>query len=613
MIRTQARLPSLLLFFLLWGQLTLFAQAEPDVDTLPPSYIYVDRADQAEFINTADENLRKLTGNVILHQDSVFMFCDTAYLWDKEAKIIGNVFIQQGDSLTIYADSLLYDSELRKARLFGQVILKHKLQELHTHRLDYDLVSKKAYYLNGAILKEEDSKLYSKVGHFYVKENTIYFKDSVTIDNPSLHLQTDTLAFNTATKRARFLAPTLIQQGGSLIYCEDGFYDLNTKDAEFRTNAEYKKNNQTAWADTMHYDGEMKEITLSGKAHMQEGERKAKADKIIYQDESDLTILEGHATFQDSVQTVSGDYLKYDAKTKNFKSSGRAFVSDPPNLLEADELFYDKEMGLGVAWGNVIWQDTSRQLTVYCDTANYRKGDDYLLARGGRPLLINVLDGDSLFLRCDTLIVDRVIQLDTIVTDTLGTTSIESDTIRTLSAYRKVRMYKSDMQAVCDSLTYISVDSSFRFYYDPIVWADTTQFTADTIRMEMRNQKLHQIDLLKNAFMVNSEDLVLFNQIVGKVIYAYFVDNEIRRIRVNGNAKSVYYALDEGKGYIGINKVEASSMLMFFANNQVERIRYYSSPKGEMQPIQAVNPKDYELKGFKWEAKRRPKSKDDLN
>ncbi len=591
---------------------SVFAQAESKTDTLPPSYIYVDRADQAEFINRANENLRKLSGNVILHQDTVFIFCDTAYLWENDAKIVGNVSIQQGDSLTIYGDSLLYDSQMRKARLFGEVILKHKLQELHTHQLDYDLVSKKAYYLDGAILKEKESKLYSKIGHFYVKENTVYFKDSVTIDNPSMHLQTDTLAFNTQTKLARFLAPTLIQQGESLIYCEEGYYDLNTKDAEFRKNAEYQKRDQKAWADTMHYDGTLKEITLSGNAYMEEGAKKAKADKIIYQDESDMTILKGHAEFRDSLQTVSGELLEYDAKTKSFKSSGRAFVSDPPNLLEADVLDYDKATGIGKAFGHVIWQDTSQKLTVYCDTANYRKKDDYLLARGGRPLLINVLDGDSLFMRCDTLLVQRTIQTDTVTVDTMGGQQIDADTIRTLSAYRNVRMYKSDMQAVCDSLSYTSVDSSFRFFIDPIVWADTTQFTADTIRMEMRNQKLHQIDLLKNAFLINSKDLVLFNQIVGKVIYAYFVKNNIDKVRVNGNAKSVYYALDEGKGYIGINKVEASSMLIFFGDNQVERIRYYSSPKGEMQPIQSVNPKDYQLKGFKWEIEKRPKSKDDL-
>ena len=600
-----------LFLFLLFSH-SAFAQAESETDTLPPSFIYVDRADQAEFINNTNENLRKLSGNVILHQDTVFIFCDTAFLWENEAKIIGNVSIQQGDSLTVYGDSLLYDSQLRKAKLFGQVILKHKLQELHTHRLDYDLVSKKAYYLDGAVLKEKDSRLYSKIGHFYVNENTVYFKDSVTIDNPSLHLQTDTLAFNTQNKIARFLAPTLIQQGGSLIYCEEGYYDLNSKDAEFRKNAEYQKGAQKAWADTMHYDGSMKEITLSGNAYMEEGSKKAKADKIIYQDESDMTFLKGNAEFRDSLQTVSGDLLAYDAKTKNFKSTGRAFVSDPPNLLEADVLDYDKATGIGMAFGNVIWQDTAQKLTVYCDTAHYRKEDEYLLARGGRPLLINVLDGDSLFMRCDTLLVQRKINVDTVMTDTIGNTEINSDTVRTLSAYRNVRMFKSDMQAVCDSLTYNSIDSAFRFFIEPIVWADTTQFTADTIRMEMRNQKLHQIDLLKNAFLINSEDLVLFNQIVGKVINAFFVKNEINRVKVNGNAKSVYYALDEGKGYIGINKVEASSMLIFFNNNQVERIRYYSSPKGEMQPIQAVSPKDYQLKGFKWEMERRPLSKDDL-
>ncbi|HHB79948.1 MAG TPA: hypothetical protein ENK85_12010 [Saprospiraceae bacterium] len=591
---------------------SVFAQAEGASDTLPTSYIYVDRADQAEFLNHGDENLRKLTGNVILHQDTVFMFCDTAFLWDKDAKIVGNVSIQQGDSLTIYADSLLYDSVLRRAKLFGEVILKHKDQELHTHRLDYDLVTKKAYYLDGAILKDEESQLYSKIGHYYVQENTIYFKDSVTIDNPSLHLQTDTLAFNTKTRRATFLAPTLIEQGESLIYCEAGYYDLMTKDAEFRKNAEYKKKEQQAWADTMHYDGALKEITLTGNAHMQEGAKKAEADKIIYQDKSDKTILQGHATFQDSLQTVTGELLEYDAATKSFRSQGRAFVSDPPNLLEADILDYDKDTGFGKALGNVIWRDTSQQLTVFCDTADYRKEDEFLLARGDRPLLINVLDGDSLFMRCDTIMVQREIKTDTINPDSLSEMDIKTDTIRTLSAFHHVRMYKSDMQAVCDSLSYTSVDSSFRFFNDPIIWADTTQFTADTIRMEMVNEQLHQIDLLKNAFLINSEDLVLFNQIVGKVIHAYFVENEIHRVKVEGNAKSVYYALDEGKGYIGINKVEASSMLIFFGHNQVERIRYYSAPKGEMQPIQSVNPKDYQLKGFKWEQNRRPVGRDDL-
>lgn len=598
----------------------LFAQADEPVDTLPPSFIYVDRADQAEFISEPGNNLRKLSGQVILHQDTVFIFCDTAYLWDDDAQIKGNVSIQQGDSLTIYADSVFYDSANRKAQLFGDVILKYKQQELHTHRLDYDLVTKQAFYLDGAILKDQESQLYSKVGYFYVSENMVYFKDSVTINNPNFTLQTDTLSFNTQKRLARFLAPTLIEQGGSLIYCEDGYYDLQTNDAEFRTNAQYKKKVQEAFADTMHYDGTSKEITLAGNAHFTENSRKASADQIIYQDASDITILKGHAQFQDSLQSVSGDYLEYDAATKSFKSSGRAFVSNPPNLLEADVLDYDKSSGLGTAIGHVIWQDTSRQLTVFCDTADFRKEDDYLLAHGGRPLLINVLDGDSLFMRCDTLLIHRQIETDSVQLtqgDTIqvaqkDSLSLELDTIRIMSAFRNVRMYKSDMQAVCDSLTYLSTDSTFHFFYDPLVWADTTQFKADTIRMVMKNEQLHQISLLKKAFLINSEDMILFNQVVGKILFANFIDNKLTTVYVKGNAKSVYFVLDEGKGYIGINKVEASSMRIFFKNNQVERIRYYEAPKGEMQPIQKVNPKAYELDGFKWESERRPVDKNDL-
>ncbi len=563
----------------------------------PPSYIEVDKAATLENFFTNGTRIRKLSGDVVLHQDTVFLLCDTAVLRDNFARITGHVRIQQGDSLTIYADSLQYDGNSRQARLFGQVILKRNLQELHTHRLDYNLATKRASYVAGGVLKNRDSRLYSRKGTYFVSDDMVYFKDSVRIRNPKFSLVTDTLAFHTVSRKAFFLAPTLIRQGGAEIYCESGYYDLNSGDALFSRHAQYRKGSQTARADTMTYRRALETVTLTGHAAFRDGAKEATADKIIYKDDSAVTVLLGHAVVHDGDSQIKGSHLIYDARTKRFESIGRVTVSDPPQIIEADRLTYEKTAGTGTAGGRVIWRDTVQRIAVYCDTADFDRRRDYLLARGGEPLLVQAMDEDTLYMRSDTLLSWR---------DTLPADAEAGDTVRYFAAFRHVRIYKRDLQAVCDSLGFSTADSTFRLYYDPMAWADTTQFSADTMYISTRDDTIRRIRMRQNSFMIHSTDLVLFDQVAGKDVTVFFDKGRVSQAFVEGNARSVYFAEDTGKGYIGVNKVEASSMRIFFKNNQIQRIRYYDTPKGEMYPMKDVNPEDYKLKGYRWEPERRP-------
>ena len=70
-----------------------------------------------------------------------------------------------------------------------------------------------------------------------------------------------------------FLGSTLINQDSNLIYCEDGFYDMETKLAEFTKNAQYVKGEQKATAEMITYDGSMKEIRLEGDAQFVENDK----------------------------------------------------------------------------------------------------------------------------------------------------------------------------------------------------------------------------------------------------------------------------------------------------------------------------------------------------
>jgi hypothetical protein len=184
--------------------------------------------------------------------------------------------------------------------------------------------------------------------------------------------------------------------------------------------------------------------------------------------------------------------------------------------------------------------------------------------------------------------------------------------VRLLLAHRNVRIFKSDLQAVCDSLKFSSGDSIFWFYKIkdlPIIWSDTSQFSGDTIRMLLKNKQLDRIWLRQNSLVINSEDGKFFNQIKGRNTTAFFRDEEVREMLVEGNAEALYYALDDQRAYIGLNQSACSEMRLFFGDNKVESIKFYQEPTGKFIPMKSAGGSSKKLDGFFWERERRPRSK----
>ncbi|MBK7872797.1 MAG: hypothetical protein IPJ74_20040 [Saprospiraceae bacterium] len=581
------------------------AQTKPPVDQKKSDQVKVDWADEFYNIQEGDKIIQKLRGNVELRQDSVYMYCDSATIENNIYVVAkGNVLIQQGDTTNVFADSVVYWADLKQASLFGNVALINNTQKLFTERLDYDVNTKTATYFEGATLTNNETQLSSKRGYYYVRNNEIFFRDSVIVIDPDFSLRSDTLKFNTETRTVFFLAPTLITTDSSKIYCEDGFYDTYNNIAEFRENAQYARGEkQQATADTIHYDGKNKIYILEGDAHFTDTNQDASANTIRYEEINDKYYLTGNASYKDSTRNIKAEEIIYDRKNELYSTKGRSRIIDPPQILEADAEAYTELNGTGVAFGNVIWQDTSANLTILCERSDFNRNTNYIKATGGqrgRPLLITEIDNDSLFLSSDTLLASQAI-------DTLS-----NDTIRTLFAYNRVRIYKSNLQGICDSLTYNSADSIFHLYKEPILWSDTSQFVADTMDLQLRNEQIDRIFLHNNAFIVNSADEVFYNQIKGRDITAFFEADELRKMHVEGNAESVYYATDDENAYIGVNKILCSEMTMYFGNNNIDQIRFYAQPKANLIPMKQANHEDLKMEGFSWEVRKRPKNRDDV-
>ncbi len=588
----QRRFYLLLLFFPFFP-IFLHCQSVPTQDTTNKKEVIIQFSDLMEFIQEEDRSIRKLSGHVALRQDSVLMYCDTALLEGNKVIAFGNVVIQQGDSITVFSDSLEYIGDKRVADLFGEVVLQDGDKKLFTSYLNYDLSSKTGRYTQGGLVTQGTTQLTSQKGVYYVNSKELFFKDSVILINEKMTLRADTLAFDSESQIATFLGPTLIHQDSATIYCEAGFYDMATSLAEFEQNAQYQKDQQRATADLITYDGSIKEIKLTGNASFIDGDKVAKAEIIRYEEDTNLTYLEGNASFKDPQQAINGTTIQYDADKGSFKSEGRSVLIDSTQVLIADQFDFDSEQGLGIAKGAVEWQDTIENLRIQCEELAYDKSKNYIKASGARPLLSILVGKDTLFLASDTLI---------------SSETPDSLAKKILEAYTDVRIYKTNLQASCDSLSYSASDSLFKLYRDPIIWSDTSQFKADSIYMQLANNQIDKIILYQNGLIINTPDLQYFNQIKGTEITAFFNYGNLNRMEVNGNAESIYFARDEQDAYLGMNQTTCSEMLILFGSNEVDEIKFFSQPNATMTPMIKLQGSPPTLDGFSWDFDRRPQS-----
>jgi lipopolysaccharide export system protein LptA len=593
--------------------------AQTSLSVTPPDTavgrLHVEYSEFGEMILKGANTVEKFSGSVRLRQDNTLMYADTVLKTGEDARAWGHVIIQQGDTVKIFADSSIYFGAIRQADLFGDVVLKNGRQELFTTKLHYDLANKVANYENNATMSNGKTQIKSRRGKYFVNEKSAFFEKDVVVTDPEFTVRTDSIKFNTETQVATFLAPTLISQKDSKIYTEAGFFETDINYAEFTKNPQFIKGDQKGQSTTMRYDGKTHNFFLEGAAKIEEGIKIARADTILYGEEEKLTILRGHAFYQDSTQNIEADNIRYDDIQKSYNISGRTRVSNPPNIILGDKLNFNDLLGEGFVEGNVIWQDTAAKMAIRCQRMDYNKKTDYLLAVGGegdrtRPLLSIPMDGDTLWLACDTLHSFRRQKRD----------SLDVDTARILTGHYDVRIFKKDLQAVCDSLSFDANDSLFVFYKNPIMWSDSSQFTADTIKMAMKNGQIEQMLLRQNAFIISQPepDTSIQNQIRGKNCTAFFKNRKVNRLNVEGNSEAVYWIKDDDDAYLGVNKTASPTMNILFGDGKVEGIRFYGPSTGKFSPMKEVKSNISALNldkkpTFLWRSPKRPQSIEDLD
>lgn len=396
------------------------------------------------------------------------------------------------------------------------------------------------------------------------------FNKNVRVIHNDMLLTTQVLTYDTKNRIATYPNGGKIVNVDNILTSTYGYYFANTSDAYFKKNVVLTNPKYILKSDTLKYNSKTRIATFYGPTTITSDEDFLYSEAGTYNTVTDIAQFTKNPYYRNGSQTLAGDFL-----------------------------YYDRVKGLGRALKNISFIDTAQKIILRGDKANYNKKTESSVVTNNAYVIV-LVDNDSLFLSADTLksFMDK------------------SMTYRTLVAYHDVRAYKKDLQARCDSMVYTYIDSTMKCYTNPTIWSQNAQMTADFVTLELKNGDLHKMNLYNNAFlvMVDSLDTLKFDQIKGKNMFGFFVNNELQVLNVEGNGQSIYFAKEEDKPgeYLGVNKAECSNMSIRFKENKVQKVNFLVKPDAVFSPLDKVTEEDLKLKGFTWRIKLKPESKESV-
>ena len=406
---------------------------------------------------------------------------------------------------------------------------------------------------------------------------------NVVLKHRGQTLYTDSLNYDRLYEYAYFFNGGRLIDGKNKLSSDWGEYHTNTRMARFNLDVQLQTPENRVSTDTLYYDTRNSRAHVVGQYTTDKGRGKI-----------------GPSIIRNKNSTITTTDAFFNTKKDEAELYGRSTIVDEEKTITADTLFYNSETGQNRGFGNVIYIDSKNKNMLTCGEAEYNEktGRGYATKKA---LAIDFSQKDSLYMHADTLRVE--------------TFNINTDSVfRKVHCYAKVRVYRVDLQAVCDSLVFNSKDSCMTMYKDPIVWNVGRQLLGEEIRVYMNDSTVREAHVLGQALSVEMlPDSTHYNQISSRNMYAYFVDGNIRRSDAVRNVQAIYYPIDDKDStLIGLNYTETDTMRMYMSpERRLERI-WMPKAEGTLYPMTQIPPTRFKLENFAWFDYIRPVDKNDV-
>lgn len=452
-------------------------------------------------------------------------------------------------------------------------------------------------YVGDVAFRQDDMLLYCDSAWLFSEENVVHAYDSVhIIQADTLHLYGDILKYYGNEKIAEVWRNVKLVDKETTLLTESLEFDLNNNTGYYERHGRLINGDNTLDSERGYYYTNTNTVHFMDSVVIVNPDYDIFADTLKYHTETEIAYFLGPTHIVSPDNYIYCENGWYDTQNDISQFNENAYLESGGQFLRGDSLYYERDLGMGKAFDHVELYDSANEVILLGKYALYFEEPEFAMLTDS-ALLIQISEGDSLFVHADTLTSEAFV-------DTTGEYKI-------LRAYYRVKIFSEDMQGKCDSLSYLEKDSVFQLTGEPVIWSESYQLTATEIDLHMANDEPDYIDLTSSSFIVAKDDSTRYTQIKGRNMKGYFLEGSLSNLDVNGNGQTIYFARDEEQ-LIGVNKAESSNIKIFFEEGELDRINMLTQPAAVLYPPEHLPKEEMYLSGFVWLIKHRPMRREDV-
>jgi len=503
------------------------------------------------------------------------------------------------------------------------------LEHSETLNFDQERIADAQILRGNVIFRHDSALMYCDSAYFYEKENSLdAFGHVRFVQGDTLLGYGDKLFYNGNTKVARLRRHVRLVHGKdnpTILTTDSLNYDRTRDIAYYYTGGTISDTLNTLTSVWGQYTPNTKQAVFSHRVHLENPKFDLTTDTLLYNTATHVADL------------VSPTVIVYEKETNIYSSRGwynteteQSMLLDRSRVVHTDgksmtgdTIFYNKHLGYGKIIGAMEMKDTIQMATLYGNYGEMFRDGEYGYVTDS-ALMVDWSDSTAYgYMHADTLYTEQMpyqlmhlIPRDSILIDSVLTappdTLWQDTTYRAMRAFRNVRVYREDMQAVCDSMSYNGRDSVMTLYTEPVCWSDNHQISADTIYIYMRNGTVDYARGIGSALTIQQETRTYFDQMAGKEMIAYIRDGELRQVDVNGNALTVFFPKEDDGSFLGVNTTQSSFVKVYLENRKIHHILFTAQTTGTLYPLDQVPDGKDRLSGFFWAEQERPQQPADV-
>lgn len=471
------------------------------------------------------------------------------------------------------------------------------------------------YFSGNVQFSHQGSTLTADEVIFYQEQNFVKAIGNVKLQNADGSVITSgEMEYDGNTQKGIARKNVVLTDPGQTIKTETLYYDRVSNNAYFNTGGTIAKDGNVMYTKSANYDLNSRIIDFAGNVKIDNAEYTVDGDNIIQNQNTNTATFNGPTTITNKknpsnlIYTEKGTY-NMNSKEVYLKKNSRIHYNG--KILTGDDLYFNQITGFGTGKGNVTLRDPKENRYMKGGYGEiYEKKDSAMMT--DKPYAVKILEKDSMYFSAEKLLAYQKI-------DSLNPLKKKSF----LRAYKKARMFKTNIQLRTDSLSFNETDGIMHLNGNPIAWSGEKQVTGDKIEayFDTENEYIDSLKVIGNAFAISKADSLNkkdeFNQIKGKLMIVYYKENQINLAKVIGNAQAITYADDTNEKTkeverIGVSLSTCGTIEAEFEENKVQIISCNIGANTDIYPMSKISKEKRFFPDFNWNTKDRLRKWQDI-